>query len=391
MPPPAPPAAVLMDEIMEDVLHRLPPDDPASLARATLVCRPWWRLVSDAGFRRRYRDRHRTAPMLGFLRSSTDAGDVGAARFVPTSSFRPPRGDRAGLRALDSRHGRVLLRTTPWRGEPSKDALLVWDPVTDEERELPALPCYPHPSASNWNAAVVCAAAAAACDGGCSHLDCHRDPFLVVFAGFRDFKAFACVYSSEAAAWSEPTYCGCMHHQFDVSPSVHVGNALYFMLHSSSCVLQYDLITRRLSVFLLPYILYQSSNVLMTTEGGGLGFASMADSRLFLGSRVAGPDGGASWVVSRVIELNTMVSIDALLPPPRVVGFAEGVGVIFKMGDGLFTIDRQYNQVTKVGDVSGICEIVPYVSFCLPESPATSMMEVVLALESRALGNGVGV
>jgi len=37
-PRPAPPAA-LMDELVEEILLRIPPDDPARLLRAALVCK----------------------------------------------------------------------------------------------------------------------------------------------------------------------------------------------------------------------------------------------------------------------------------------------------------------------------------------------------------------
>ena len=47
----APRPPELVDELVEEVL-RLPPGDPTSLLRAALV---WCRLVSDPGFRRRFR------------------------------------------------------------------------------------------------------------------------------------------------------------------------------------------------------------------------------------------------------------------------------------------------------------------------------------------------
>ncbi|OEL18117.1 hypothetical protein BAE44_0020861 [Dichanthelium oligosanthes] len=49
-----------------------------------------------------------------------------------------------------------------------------------------------------WSAAVLCASYGDSCD----HLGCHRGPFLVVALGSRE--TFPCIYSSEAAAWSEP-------------------------------------------------------------------------------------------------------------------------------------------------------------------------------------------
>ncbi|CAL5034376.1 unnamed protein product [Urochloa decumbens] len=44
-PPPRPPPA-LVDELVEEILLRIPPDDPAGLVRATLACKRWRRIVS---------------------------------------------------------------------------------------------------------------------------------------------------------------------------------------------------------------------------------------------------------------------------------------------------------------------------------------------------------
>ncbi|XP_066395725.1 uncharacterized protein [Miscanthus floridulus] len=127
-PPPRRPPA-LPEEIVEEILVRFPPEDPASLVRAVLVCKPW-----DRG------------------------GSV--ARFIRTSSFRPPQTDYRRWRVLDARHGRVLLRNVNF-GAP--DGFVVWDPVIDERQEIPPKPL---PSCTGtWMAAVLCAAA-----GACDHL-----------------------------------------------------------------------------------------------------------------------------------------------------------------------------------------------------------------------------
>jgi len=124
--------------------------------------------------------------MLGFLANLRDGGEDDdceydfVARFVPANRFRPSHADRLDRRALDR--------------------LEVWDPITDELRELPS-PALPH-SPFSWNAAVVCAA-----HGKCDHLDCRRGPFLVVFlddSGPEEMHVY--VYSSEVGACSEPTY-----------------------------------------------------------------------------------------------------------------------------------------------------------------------------------------
>ena len=53
-----------LEELVEEVLLRFPPDDPASLVRAALVSKRWCRLISGRGFRRRFREFHRSPPLL---------------------------------------------------------------------------------------------------------------------------------------------------------------------------------------------------------------------------------------------------------------------------------------------------------------------------------------
>jgi hypothetical protein len=62
-----PPLPVLMDELIEQLLLRLPPEEPAWLVRASAVCKPWRRILAAPRFRRRYREFHGTPPVLGFF------------------------------------------------------------------------------------------------------------------------------------------------------------------------------------------------------------------------------------------------------------------------------------------------------------------------------------
>ncbi|CAN6170792.1 unnamed protein product, partial [Urochloa humidicola] len=66
-PPPPSPAAELMEELVGEILLRLPPDEPEHLFRAALVCKPWLRVLCDPSFRRRYRVFHGAPPLLGLL------------------------------------------------------------------------------------------------------------------------------------------------------------------------------------------------------------------------------------------------------------------------------------------------------------------------------------
>ncbi|CAN6209456.1 unnamed protein product [Urochloa humidicola] len=246
-PPPPPPA--LMDELIEEFLLRLPPDDPASLVRAALVCKPWGRLVSCPRFRRRYREHHRTPPLLGFVQAYSGSNSTHIARFVSTSSFRPPRAELRGWIAIHSCHGRVLCTLPPWGDEPQQNRLAVWDLMTGEQRELPRLPWCPYPG-TRWNSAMLCASSVGA---GCSHLDCHRGPFLVAFVGTLYGQTVANVYSSETDAWGEATFTlDDDYEQFCLLTGAFVGNTLYFSNLRRTKLLKYDMTTRETSAMDLP-------------------------------------------------------------------------------------------------------------------------------------------
>jgi len=45
----------LLEELVEEILLRIPLDEPAYLVRARLVCKSWFRILSDRSFLRRYR------------------------------------------------------------------------------------------------------------------------------------------------------------------------------------------------------------------------------------------------------------------------------------------------------------------------------------------------
>ncbi|TVU40382.1 hypothetical protein EJB05_13845 [Eragrostis curvula] len=91
MPPPqrAPPA--LMEELVEEILLRFPPDDPARLFRAAVVCKAWCRLISGAAFRRRFRKIHGT-PLFSDSSAAAQAHTpiaISGSR-KPTSWLTPP-------------------------------------------------------------------------------------------------------------------------------------------------------------------------------------------------------------------------------------------------------------------------------------------------------------
>ncbi|CAL5092023.1 unnamed protein product [Urochloa decumbens] len=368
-----PPAPTLMPELVEEILLRVPPDDPATLVRAALVCKPWCRVVASAHFRRRLRDLRRghAAPLLGFLCDlRSRGGSESLARFVPTapsSSFRPPRAaDFPDLRAHDARHGRVLLHTYPYGCGHPYFAFLVWDPATDERREIPRPPRYP----DSWKATVLCAATTAG--GACDHVDCHRGPFVVVFVGISGGGMFSCIYSSEAAAWSKSVPVDHPGDRVGWERSALAGNALYFVLENSDRILRYDLGTKEISVVELPGVrinrVFASFEPieLTTMEDGRLGFARVEGSRLCIWSR---DDKDVGWVLTKVIGLTKLLRLGRRPSDdiPQLVGFAEGVGVVFlNVGHETFTVDLKSEQARKVYEGSSISCAIPYMNFCTP-------------------------
>ncbi|TVU40563.1 hypothetical protein EJB05_14030, partial [Eragrostis curvula] len=188
MRPPRPrPPPLLMDELVEEVLLRFPRDSSACLVRAALVCKHWRRIVSGPSFRRRIREFHRSAPMLGILCNASKFRAL-TTRFVPVSSSCLPHAEHHGLQVWDSRHGRVILG----RGYKCF-SLVVWDPITDKRQELPKppLPPYHQQHPHSWSTATVLCAAAT---GECDHLNCHHEPFIVVLVRTVGMEIFSYVH-----------------------------------------------------------------------------------------------------------------------------------------------------------------------------------------------------
>ncbi|KAG2639549.1 hypothetical protein PVAP13_2KG003300 [Panicum virgatum] len=227
----------------------------------------------------------------------------------------------------------------------------------------------------SWTTAVLCAAAATG-TGACDHLDCHDGPFIVVLVGTDTKGMFSYVFSSETYKWSEVTTAEHPGDCISWNRSTLVENALHFMFEKNDRILKYDLRTRGMSLMELPR--YVGTNLiseafieLMTTKEGRLGFARLEESKLCLWSR---DHGDVGWVSSIAIELDKMLPFDASLADTTfLVGFAEGVGVIFvRVGDGVFTIDLQSCKVIKVYEGPIISCVVPYMSFCTPALRAAS-------------------
>ncbi|KAM3279675.1 hypothetical protein ACQJBY_046821 [Aegilops geniculata] len=365
----SPPA--LPYELVEEILLRLPHDDPACLLRISFACKAWGHAVSQPDFRGRFikEHQHRPPPLIGFLHNLEDER---VPRFLSTtaSPFSLPAPDRASWLALDCRHGRALFLSES--DGSGAQQLLVWDLNTGVQRRIPVPPL--HSSYKCRTAAVLCLA------DGCDHRDCNGGPFRVVFV-FTVFRklilhsalASVCVYSSETGTWSGVLRR--ISHQLDAltficHSSLLLGRSLLYFLSDGGFILEYDLASNVLTGFDTPYRDTDPEPTfnLIMAEDGGIGVSETPPgSWLRLWSR---EESDAQWVISRVIDLQNLLPPAALVDAEAelmVLGFAEGVNVIFvNTVDGLFTIELQSEQVKKVCDDHGFRNLIPVVSFYTP-------------------------
>ncbi|KAL6647190.1 hypothetical protein ACP70R_014627 [Stipagrostis hirtigluma subsp. patula] len=367
------PAPELMDDLVEEVLIRCPPDDPARLVRAALVCKPWCRVVSGAGFRRRYRQLHRSPPMLGIFNRGL------ATRFVPTTSFRPSCADlaaRCHWWAVDARHGHILFCDMASRRSAHMD-FIVSNPIIGELRKLPSL--QPLPSSRDFRATLLCRT------DGCDHLDCPFSPFIVVYLVIGSRKITAFVYSSETGMWSETASIELEHPDglFLRQFGTLAGNALYFLLHKCPRILEYDVGKQELSVVSLPS---ECCAHCLTTEDGRLGFATVQEEELCMWSRLVCQNGW-EWVQRRVIKLKNFPPISDVPISCAIFAFVDDVHIVFwNFSIGIFDIHLKSGCVTKVGEITDLFQrVTPYMSFYTPSAfGAASTCEGLRASTSDA-------
>ncbi|XP_039793086.1 uncharacterized protein LOC120659091 [Panicum virgatum] len=357
-----------MEDAVEEILLRVPPDEPAHLVRAALVCKAWRRTLSDRGFLRRYRGFHRAPPLLGYLHSLYHETGPPIPAFVPTteaSPIPPLPLDGGSYWARDCRHGRVLLQSFH---QPQR--LLVWDPITGDRKELSA-PAILHTTYAHAGA-VLCTI------DGCDHLDCRGGPFLVVFVwanasdGGDGLEEWATTYSSETGVWRPsvsiviPNF---NHYIAGKQPCPLIGDALYFTLRYGLSILRYDLGGHRLSVIELPPRVF--GRIVMKVEDGVMGLVAMSNNCIYKWLWQVNANGGTGgWEKNMVMELKTLLPWPARRTRHQLIAHVEGTDTIFIRGArraGVFTLDLKSRKVKKVGEEVDNYPILPYTSFYTPD------------------------
>jgi hypothetical protein len=203
-----------------------------------------------------------------------------------------------------------------------------------------------------------------------------RGPFLVVFVGCLrlDRRTFIYTYSSETATWNGPISTQLSISSTPRMTSKCVGNALYFGFPMSDTILKYDLQSGQISRIEFPTeCSFNQSNVFITTEGGGLGIATIHHYALHMWSR----DDAVGWMQTRAIEIQRLLPVDALLgsAEPHVAGFADRFGIVFLLvNNWLYAVHLTTYKAMKLFRGVGISinSVVPYMSFCTPGTPSLS-------------------
>ena len=258
---------------------------------------------------------------MGFLRNAEGVAPY-ASRFVPNNpaSGRPAARDLPGRVVLDCRHGRVLfLAPSPSLCIQLNYDLIVWDPLTNEQRCLPRPS--PPPNDVSCNAAVLCAAAE-----GCDHRKCHGGPFRVAFIWRHGLVMYARrVYSSERDNWSEVISVQELSrlHPMLRCRNTLVGDTLYFH-RTLKYALEYQLGAQRLSIIEGPPrpVSQIWAIFVMPMGDSGLGCMDIEEDEsslhLQLWSREAASDSDevARWTRGRAIDLEELLP-DGALPSPR--------------------------------------------------------------------------
>jgi hypothetical protein len=354
---PPPPMPELIPDAVAEILLRLPRDDPAGLVRASAVCKPWLRTLTDPAFLRRYRAFHGTSSVLGFLHNPTDRG---LARFVPTTAFRPHAAAAAHRTrtcvVLDCRHGHALLY------DYGSTEFVVWDPVTGRERRIPD-------EAPNiyTNHAVLCAAGA-------------RPPAAITApaAGGRSYWpvwAWLCMKSMKTCT-TLPT-----------AASTRLRPAR--RAHRLTCTWRTSTTSAALRTvppcsWLPPAANYflGSSTIVMTASNGGLGLATFYDGILAMWSTETGPNGDAKWVLINLIHLGMLLPADIHMSSAWLSGFAEDANFIFLSTDdnGIFTIELNSLLTRKVCELGNVKHVFPYLSFYTPAGTASCASPSLFAL-----------
>jgi len=342
------PAPPLEDgNILSMILLRLPPL-PSSLPRASLVCKPWRRLITDPRFHRRFLAHHKKAPLLGFFFSDYD-GRIG---FRPAQDppNRIPAERLSSLQLgvgitiiLGCHHGRLLVLNF------REQHFVVWDPITGDHHHVDIPQMLKENKILGRHGVVVCASR----EENHVHGACHAEPFQVVLIGCNKEGVFAFVYSSEAGTWGnlislllppQPDMAFHLIVPVDCRSSL-VGNSVYWVpVGMMGAALEFNLHSQTIAIIDAPpnafnfnaFMEQRLQPFIVPADGGGISFIVLAGFSVHVWKRVSNGDGDAGWVFKNTVELSSLLSLKPrdhrinTQEPLKILGLDEDDNVIFR-------------------------------------------------------------
>ena len=94
------------------------------------------------------------------------------------------------------------------------------------------------------------------------------------------------------------------------------------------------------------------------------------------------PKGDAGWVPRRVIKIQKLFPNNNPRYRRSVIGFADGVGVIFVKTDvGIFMMELKSGRkrkVRKVSEPDDCCGVIPFMSFYTPGTVPPRCLDLIL-------------
>ncbi|XBI20437.1 uncharacterized protein [Aegilops tauschii subsp. strangulata] len=261
------------DDLLREILLRLPPQPPY-LLRASLVAKRWRHIATDPKFLRRFRVHHRKPPLLGDF--SYEDGRLSFRSTLDLPYRIPPdhfplqlqHHGREPWTLVDCRHGRVLLINSEMR------QVIVWDPLTGDRSLLSPPPAFD----DMHTAAVLCAAG----EQGHAHGACHSSPFKVVVVDSCEHGdetvVFVSVYASETGVWSDLLSTTLASMGIAVgNRSTLVGKTLRWLLLMSNNILEFDMDRQTLAVIKRPPgVRSDDSAWIIQADDGGVGFSALS-------------------------------------------------------------------------------------------------------------------
>uniref|UniRef100_A0ACD5V738 Uncharacterized protein n=1 Tax=Avena sativa TaxID=4498 RepID=A0ACD5V738_AVESA len=151
-------------------------------------------------------------------------------------------------------------------------------------------------------------------------------------------------------------------------PVLMVRDSLYWLLTGNlRSNHEFDLARRSLAVIpmLVDATLGTGNHIiwLMPAEGGGLGFLVLAGFCAQLWNGKKDPDGVASWVLGRIIQLDELLPLNPRMLP-WIVGFADDNNeVLLCTSIGIVTVQLESLQSKKLSESDGWNYFYPFVVY----------------------------